>query len=201
MASAPRLIDRIHAIYLKLVHGRKLFIKDYGKLILGPRLLLVINKAKNAKLTINGSFWCRRDAVINIHSGEVVLEDGVFFNHGVSINCHKRISIGRNTIFGENVKVYDHDHLFENGVINRTGFVTEEIVIGENVWIGTGVIIMKGTTIGNGTVVGAGTILKGNIEGGVVVYDQRVKKIKKWSEIKQGLPQPETPSKIGGNVK
>ena len=44
--------------------------------------------------------------------GSLVVGDGTFFNNGCSLNCMKRIEIGRNCLFGENVTVYDHNHRF-----------------------------------------------------------------------------------------
>ena len=43
------------------------------------------------------------DAILNISSN-------VFMNNYCSINCLENIEIGENTLFGEGVKIYDHNH-------------------------------------------------------------------------------------------
>ena len=39
----------------------------------------------------------------------VKIGDNVFFNNGTSIAAKEKIEIGDNCIFGENVKIYDHN--------------------------------------------------------------------------------------------
>ncbi len=76
-------------------------------------------------------------------------------------NCKGKISIGDNCIFGENVKLYDHNHKHSGGdkLISQQGFVSDEIVIDEDCWIGSNVTILKGVHIGKHSVVGAGVIV------------------------------------------
>lgn len=45
--------------------------------------------------------------------GEVRIGDDVFFNNYCSLNAIDSISIGDGTVFGENVKVYDHNHCYK----------------------------------------------------------------------------------------
>lgn len=35
-----------------------------------------------------------------------------FFNNSCTINVMSKITIGNNCLFGENVKLYDHNHIF-----------------------------------------------------------------------------------------
>ena len=44
------------------------------------------------------------------NDAEIKIGDNVFFNNDVSLNVLESLRIGNNTMFGENVKVYDHDH-------------------------------------------------------------------------------------------
>lgn len=44
----------------------------------------------------------------------VKIGDNVFFNNGTSIAAKEKIEIGDNCIFGENVKIYDHNHVFKD---------------------------------------------------------------------------------------
>lgn len=90
------------------------------------------------------------------------IEDNVFMNNFCSINCMEYIKIGENTLFGENVKLYDHNHAYFNTPerkISHSEFVTAPIVIGKNCWLGSNVVVLKGVTIGNGSIIGAGCVI------------------------------------------
>ena len=45
-------------------------------------------------------------------SGTLIIHENVFFNNYCSVNCLGRIEIGENSIFGEGVRIYDHNHDF-----------------------------------------------------------------------------------------
>lgn len=85
----------------------------------------------------------------------------MFFNNGCSLTSRKYINIGANCIFGENVKIYDHNHCYKkaNLPICKQGFVSAGITIEEDCWIGSDVVILKGVTIGRHSVIGAGVIV------------------------------------------
>jgi acetyltransferase-like isoleucine patch superfamily enzyme len=95
-------------------------------------------------------------AVLNI--GE-----NVFFNNYCSINCLEVISIGENTMFGEGVKIYDHNHLYnyvENKLtVEKDQFKTAPVIIGKNCWIGSNVTILKGVIIGDNVIIGANNLI------------------------------------------
>ena len=71
------------------------------------------------------------------------------------------IEIGDGTIFGENVKVYDHNHLYKNTSISikEQGYSSAPIKIGKHCWIASNVVILKGVTIGDNCVIGAGCVV------------------------------------------
>ena len=109
----------------------------------------------------------------------VEIGDGCFFNNYCSINAMNKINIGSNCLFGENVKMYDHNHIFKfkDELIKNQGFKTGEIVIRENCWISSNSIILKGTDIGSNTVIAAGEIIDRKISEGVVVKNNIEKNI------------------------
>lgn len=112
----------------------------------------------------------RKNFIINISKGGYLkIGKECFFNNYCTINCKERIEIGNRNIFGENVKLYDHNHVFNKEEFDLQEFKTEKIKIGEENWFGTGVIILKGTEIRNRNVISAGTVLKGNIDSFSVV--------------------------------
>lgn len=103
--------------------------------------------------------------------GEITIGEQSFFNESCSINCLCKIDVGSNCMFGENVKIYDHNHRFsESGkLIKEQGYSTGAIKIGNNTWIGANCVILKGANIGDNCVIGAGCIIKTNIEPNCIV--------------------------------
>lgn len=143
------------------------------------KLYYKICYGKNCRIGKKTHF--RKGFIINIrNNGKVDIGENCFFNNYCSINCLKNISIGNDCIFGENVKIYDHNHKFKyNNLIKEQGFKSDEIIIGSNCWIGTNVTILKGTKIGDNVVVGAGCVLKQEIEKNSIVKNNMELEIEK----------------------
>lgn len=106
-------------------------------------------------------------------TSKVEIGDNVFVNRNVIIACRKHICIGKDTVIGPNVLIYDHDHRFDaNGRVKESAhnpYKEDDVIIGENVWIGAGVIILRGTVIGDGAIIAAGAFVKGNVPSRVLV--------------------------------
>lgn len=127
------------------------------------------------KLQISGKVTARRGLKINIDGhGVLTVGDRVFFNNDVSINCRDEIFIGEGTIFGENVKIYDHDHAFDENGVNPQVFHEAPIYIGNHVWIGSNVTILKGVTIGDYSVVSAGTTVTKNVGSHTLLIQKKL---------------------------
>ena len=115
--------------------------------------------------------------------GKVILGDNVFFNNYCTVCAQKEIFIGDGTIFGENVKIYDHNHIYSNPdkLIKHQGYTSAPIHIGKHCWIGSNVTILKGVNIGDNSVIGAGAVVFKDIPNNSVVInkqDYEIKKIK-----------------------
>ncbi len=110
----------------------------------------------------------------------VEIGEGCFFNNYCSINAKVGIKIGENSIFGENVKLYDHNHIFkyEEELIKKQGFKSEKIEIGNNCWLGSNVVILKGVKVGNNSVVGAGEVVSRNIDSNTLLKNGSENNIK-----------------------
>ena len=113
----------------------------------------------------------RRNLNILVSQGSLSFGKNCFVNNNCSFNCLDSIVIGENTIFGEGVKVYDHDHLINDGYyVSKNEFVTSPISIGANCWIGSNTIILKGVRITDNVVIGANSLInKSIIDAGVYV--------------------------------
>lgn len=114
---------------------------------------------------------------INILVGndaELILGNRVFMNNYCSINCLEKIEIGENTLFGEGVKIYDHNHEYgfnPDFRVEHQIFKTAPVKIGKNCWLGSNVIVLKGVTIGENVIVGAGCLIYKDIESNAVILN------------------------------
>lgn len=122
-------------------------------------------------------FAFRKGFEVNLATdkAKVIIGKKVFFNNYCSINCHERIEIGDNCIFGESVKIYDHNHKFRdiNKTIMSQGYSVKNVTIGKNCWIGSNACILPGSKIGDNVIIGAGTVISGTIPDGMIVTANR----------------------------
>ncbi len=141
---------------------------------------LDIHLYHNSKLDID-DLSARKNLNIFISNGTLLFGSGCFVNNNCSFNCMDSIYIGDNTIFGEGVKVYDHDHFIDDKYhVSKNKFVTSPIHVGANCWIGSNTIILKGVSIVDNVTVGANSIVNKPITaaGVYVNKDGRLVKIR-----------------------
>jgi len=107
--------------------------------------------------------------------GKVTIDENCFFNNYCTITCRNSITIGKGTLFGENVKLYDHNHNYSdtNMPIKHQGYTEGPISIGNHCWIGSNVVILKGVTIGDNCVVGAGCVIYKSVPSNTVIYNKQ----------------------------
>ncbi|MGN0106801.1 MAG: acyltransferase, partial [Hominilimicola sp.] len=114
--------------------------------------------------------------------GMIEIGEGCFFNNGCMVVSKEHIRIGKNTSFGPNVLVYDHDHnIYSSEDIHDSGYVTDSVIIGDNVWIGGSSVILRGSVIGDGCVIGAGSVIKGTYPPDTVITQRRIDEIRERS--------------------
>lgn len=113
----------------------------------------------------------RRFGVTVEKNGQVEIGDKCFFNDDCSIACMGHVKIGAGTIFGANVRIYDHNHHFSDlgRPIKEQGFAIGEVLVGRHCWIASNVTLLKGCKIGDNCMVGAGCVIAEVIPDNTVV--------------------------------
>ena len=113
------------------------------------------------RLKVGRGVHFRKGFIINMSKkGQLNIGDGTFFNNYCSINCHDKITIGKNNLFGEGVKIYDHNHVFNDKSINmKKSYRCRSVVIGDENWFGSDVIVLSGAKIGKRNVFGANMVV------------------------------------------
>lgn len=140
------------------------------------------------RLKLGSSVSFRRSVIFNIHSSRepAVVGDGVFFNNYCTINCNEYIQIGNNCLFGESVKLYDHNYVFDDPSrpIKTQGLSTGAIHVGDDCWIGANIVIPEGVSIGRGCIVGSGAVVSKDLPEDSVVIARQNTVIKKRPNIR-----------------
>lgn len=128
---------------------------------------------------MGGGTTCRRYFNVYIDSNaKIYIGKNCFFNHGCSLTALEEIRIGDGCLFGENVKIYDHNHRFSNPdiPIKEQGYTKGKVTIGSHCWICSNVTILKGVTIGDNCVIGAGCVVKKDVpQGTILQMEQNIK--------------------------
>lgn len=140
-------------------HLRASFQKVFYKIIYGKNFVI------GNKVT-----WRRGFSVMKTPEAIINIGNNCFFNNDCSLAANKLISIGRGTIMGENVKIYDHNHRFNKETpLKEQGYSDGEVHIGEDCWIGSNVVVLKGAHISNHCVIGAGCVISGHVPEWTIV--------------------------------
>lgn len=128
-----------------------------------------------SRIQIGTDFRVRRRFTCLIRGATLTIGDHVSFNNDCSLTVLGKVEIGSDTIFGENVRIYDHNHSFkkENGLIREQPMSVGSVKIGNNCWIGSNVTILKGASIGDGCVIGAGCVIDREIPAGSLVRQRQ----------------------------
>jgi acetyltransferase-like isoleucine patch superfamily enzyme len=116
------------------------------------------------ELIISENVDCRNFINFYLHAGaSLKIGADVFLNNYCSINCLGSIEIGEHSIFGEGVKMYDHNHQYQYKgkelQVARNDFNIGKISIGRNCWIGSNVTILNNVTIGDNVIIGANCLI------------------------------------------
>ncbi|MBP2622669.1 DapH/DapD/GlmU-related protein [Streptococcus oricebi] len=96
----------------------------------------------------------------------------VFFNDHCTLRCMHKIEIGKDTMFGDGVRLFDHNHRYSNYHIEKIAHNTAPISIGKDCWIGANSVILAGVTIGDNVVIGANSLIYRDIPSNSIVMSR-----------------------------
>lgn len=126
------------------------------------------------KIVLGDNVELRENVILNVTNGGCIdIGDRVFINDGCYINAREKITIEEDTMLGQSVKIYDHDHDYRSDD-RKINFKQSPVVVRKNVWICSNVIVLKNTEIGAESVVAAGTVVRKNIPENTMFYEKKV---------------------------
>lgn len=173
------LLSYIKLILIKFIYFNKVRIKNLFSVFMRKGCTIYLS-GKLSKLEIKGKLVCRNNVSFDIRNGQLSLGSANFFNRDCSIVCRGSIKIGNDCLFGESVKIYDHNHRRITGTLfKNSGYDIGEIVIGNNVWIGSNVVILKDVHIGDNVIIAAGSVIRSDIPDNHLAYIEGNTVIKK----------------------
>ena len=143
-----------------LINFRRVCITAYYKLVYGD------------KFRYGTHFKFRGSFKLYLHDkGCIEFGNDVFLNNYFSATAIDNIKIGDNCIFGEGVKIYDHNHSFKDTsmAIAEQPLSSKPVVIGNNCWIASNVTILAGVHIGENSVIGANCLIYKDIPANCIV--------------------------------
>lgn len=149
---------KFYTLIFKIKHSSFFISKSIGKSFFCGKGLLF--KAKG-KIKLLKHFVIRNYCNILVEkNGSLIIGENVFFNNYCSVNCCGKIEIGDNCLFGEGVKIYDHNHNYkDNSLIKDSPLRIKNITIGNNCWFGSNSVILAGVEVGDNCVIGANSVV------------------------------------------
>jgi len=103
------------------------------------------------------------NAYINpVKEGIISIGSGSNIGRRVTLSALKKITIGKNCLFGYDVSVLDHDHdVMKKNIPSSQAPLgrPQEVVIGDDSFVGAHSFILKGVRLGKHCVVGAGSVV------------------------------------------
>ncbi|MBP2622112.1 DapH/DapD/GlmU-related protein [Streptococcus panodentis] len=139
-----------------------------------------INISPDSQLDIGQDVIFQSFASLNVASGaQLKLGNRVFFNDHCTVRCEQLIEIGKDTMFGDGVRIFDHNHQYSNYHIEKIAYSSAPVKIGANCWIGANTVILKGVTIGDNVIIGAGSLVYQDIPSNSIAVSKEELIIKK----------------------
>lgn len=153
----------------------KVFIRNYGRIVIGSDVKITSSFLKNPIGPANFS------SIVTEKKGRVFIGNGSGISNSF-IYSQIGITIKENVLIGSGCKIFDTDFHSIDPTLrlsnNDVGKI-KPVVIHDNVFIGTGSIILKGSSIGCNSIIGAHSVVSGSIPENEVWAGNPAKFIKK----------------------
>ncbi|WP_082227255.1 acyltransferase [Demequina rhizosphaerae] len=135
---------------------------------MGPMRSVIWNRGGTVRFGSEAYFLNReaRSTFVVVEGAELTIGERPGINAGVTIGCHRSITIGDRVQIGPYAAIFDTGN---HELVAGEGIKIEPVVIGDNVWIGRSAYIMPGVTIGDNAVVGAGSVVTKDVPANAVV--------------------------------
>lgn len=134
----------------------------------------ILRMQENSLFSISGKNCIEYGADILIKkNGQVILGRDNYFNCGLFLRCHEKITVEENCYFGPKVELHDCDGHMINGVLNKA-----PIKIESKVWLCSNVEVLNGVNIGEGAVIGARALVMSDVDGSCLAVGIPAKVVK-----------------------
>lgn len=187
----PRVLNRFHSLWLAHTYpfysiGNN-FYAHYSCDIRRP----VARHIKfGTDIFLDRDVWLNIPFIPDNSEPTIILDDECKIGRGVTISAKNRIHVGRQTVFGPNVLLMDHNHAFEDVSI-PIGWqgVTPggTIKVEEGCWLGYGAAVLCNIgelVIGKNSVIGANTVVTRSIPPYSVVAGNPGRVVKHFDPLK-----------------
>lgn len=160
---------KLKIITLKILYGNHIHLRWSDKI--SSSVKVRINNGGEVRIGENVEI--RENCILNVsEGGKIIIEDRVFMNDGCYINSRELIRLCSDTMLGQGVKFYDHDHNYKSENI-KSNFITGSILVGQRVWICSDSIVLRGCQIGSDSVIAAGTIIREDVSSHKLSYSKK----------------------------
>jgi acetyltransferase-like isoleucine patch superfamily enzyme len=156
--------------------------KSKGRFLVSSQTNIKIFDSK-AVLIFGKKNYIRRNCSIIVGKGVLKTGNNFFMNNYSSINCLGKIEIGDDCLFGEGVRLYDHNYDYRSklaATINKKGHQKGFIEIGNNCWLGSNTVVLMNVKIGNNVIIGANNIVFKDIPDNSIVVAKQDLIIRKY---------------------
>jgi acetyltransferase-like isoleucine patch superfamily enzyme len=172
----PGMIGRIIGKSGRLLAGlrRRYFSRVYALALSCPRGTITVTD--RCDISVEGEIHLGKGLYIRskghnrveIHvgrDGRLTVGDNVFINQGVRIVATTSVTIGANTIIGDEAIIIDNDYHGVGGLPAKKG----PVMIGANVWIASRAVVLRNVTIGDNSVIAANSVVTKDVPPDCVV--------------------------------
>lgn len=157
------LLSDIKSCRGKPIKVQPILMRGNGTIIFGSSVVIGV---KSSPFFHNGyAFLNARNSNTKIY-----IDSRVWANNNLVIICEgEGVYIGKDTLIGTNVEIYDSD-FHEIQLAHRKFGVaaTKKVHIGNKVWLGSNVKILKGVTIGDNSIIANGSVVSRSIPENVI---------------------------------